>query len=253
MQYFDAHTHLDMKHYDNDRDRVIARARDAGLVGMVTSSTGPGSFRRTLGIVEKYPGLVHHSAGCIVSRLTPGEAEKIVVLTRRYASQIVAVGEVGLDYYWVRDAGARRAQEPLFLRFIELASELALPMVVHARRAEREAAEMLERHFDGDVLMHCFDGPREVAQQVADNGWSVTLPANFSRYRNRREAAKLLPLTQLMLETDGPYLSPTSGRNEPANVRLGCRALAELLGLEPQEVAKVTTDNALRFYRLGGP
>ncbi|MFW9888342.1 MAG: TatD family hydrolase [Candidatus Thorarchaeota archaeon] len=250
MRFFDAHTHIDMKHYQHDRDQVIERARNAGLIGMVTSSMGPGSFRRTLGIVKKYNGYIHHSAGCQASKLTEEEASNTISLIRKYAATIVAVGEVGLDYYWVKNANQRKAQEPLFQMFIDLASELNLPLVIHSRKAEVRATEILEKNAVHDVLMHCYDGPKETTKRIADNGWSITLPANFARYRSRIEAARILPLEQILLETDGPYLSPTENRNEPANLTHGCESLADLLELPSEDVATATTKNALAFYRL---
>ncbi len=251
MKLFDAHTHIDMKHFQNDREKVIHRARDQGLVGMVTSSIGPGSFRRTLGITQKHRGYIHHAAGCSVSQLTRKDADSIISLIRKYANEIVAVGEVGLDYHWIKDPQGRNAQEPLFHDFINLAMELNLPLVIHSRKAEPEAVEILERSFSGDVLMHCFDGPLETAKRIADNGWYITLPANFQRSKNRIKAATIIPLEQLMLETDAPYLSPTDQRrNEPANVFFGCRSLASLFDSSEDEVAEKTTSNAIRFYNL---
>ncbi len=239
-----------MKHYQNDREKVIQRAKDAGLIGMVTSSISPGSFRRTLGIVEKHRGYIHHTAGCQASLLTLNEAERIISLIRKYSKDIVAIGEVGLDYHWVRDNAARKAQEPLFKMFLELADELNLPIVIHSRKAESEATKILEQSFSGSVLMHCYDGSPETTRRVADNGWFITLPANFSHYRNRVSAAKTMPLEQILLETDGPYLSPVEGRNEPANLAFGCKALADALGIGIDEVANITTANALAFYNV---
>ena len=250
MQIFDAHTHIDMKHFKNDREKVIQRARDAGLVGMVTSSISPASFRQTLGILKKHPDFIHLSAGCSVSQVTMSEAEQIISLIRKYSSQIVAVGEVGLDYHWVKDPRARKAQEPIFSKFIDLATELNLPIVIHSRKAELRATEMLESQFSGEVLMHCFDGPPDVARRVADNGWFITLPANFVKYRNRVKSAEILPLEQILLETDGPYLSPTQDRNEPANIRFGCESLGKILDIPVEVIGATTTENAKRFYHL---
>jgi TatD DNase family protein len=250
MELFDSHTHIDMKHFKNDREQVVQRAKDTGLVGMVTSSIGTASFRRTLGLVKKYHGFIHHSAGCSVSQLTTDEAEKIVALTQKYSSEIVAVGEVGLDYHWIKDAQGRKNQEPLFHMFINLALDLGLPIVIHSRKAEAEATDILEKNFSGDVLMHCFDGPSEVAKRIVDNGWYITLPSNFGKYRNRKEAAKIIPLEQILLETDGPYLSPTPDRNEPANIIYAVKTLSDLLDLSEESVAQSTTRNAYRFYRL---
>jgi TatD DNase family protein len=250
LKLFDSHTHIDMRHFKNDREQVMQRAKNAGLVGMVSSSIGSASFRRTLGIVKKHEGFVHHSAGCSVSRLTKEEADKIVNLTRKYSKEIVAVGEVGLDYHWVQDPKGRKNQEPLFQIFIDLAAELNLPIVIHSRKAEAEVTRILERNFSGAVLMHCFDGPPDVAKRVADNGWYITLPANFEKYRNRRDAAKVLPLELILLETDGPYLSPTPSRNEPANILHGVESLSKLLGLSMEDVAESTTQNAIKFYNV---
>jgi len=250
MQLFDAHTHIDMNHFQHDRDRVIQRAKESGLVGMVTSSISPASFRRTLGIVEKFTNYVFHSAGCSVSQLTPDDAAKIIDLTRKYSRNIVAIGEVGLDFHWIKDPQGRTAQEPLLVQFIELAKEFDLPIVIHSRKAEQRATEILEKEFAGDVLMHCFDGPPELSKRVADNGWYITLPANFTRSKRRVAAARTLPLKQIMLETDGPYLSPTPERNEPANIRFGCESLASILEQPMEYIAEVTTQNSMRFYRL---
>ncbi|MGY5858066.1 MAG: TatD family hydrolase [Candidatus Thorarchaeota archaeon] len=250
MQMFDAHTHIDMRHFKNDRERVIQRARDAGLVGMVTSSISPASFRMTLGIVKKHKDFIYHSAGCSASQVTMDEAEQIIALTRKYATDIVAVGEVGLDYHWVKEPRARKAQEPIFSSFIEIAQELNLPIVIHSRKAEARATEMLESQFSGDVLMHCFDGDPDVAKRVADNGWYITLPANFSKYRNRVRSAEILPLEQILLETDGPYLSPTQQRNEPANIQYGCESLSQVLDIPVATIAEQTTENTKRFYCL---
>jgi len=247
---FDAHTHIDMAQFQKDLESVVQRAHDVGLLGMVSSSMGPGSFRRTLGIMRKHNGFIYHSAGCSVSQLTEQDATRIINLAQKHTKEIVAIGEVGLDYYWIKDARGREAQEPLFSHFIELAKEMNLPIVIHSRKAEERATEMLERQFSGDVLMHCFDGSPQVARRIADDGWNMTLPANFDRYQNRIAAAKIIPLEQILLETDGPYLSPTPDRNEPANVQYGCEALSGILGISVDDVAMATTNNAKRFYHL---
>ncbi|MHA2236594.1 MAG: TatD family hydrolase, partial [Candidatus Thorarchaeota archaeon] len=188
--------------------------------------------------------------GCGVSRLTRDAAEEIITLTRKYAKDIVAIGEVGLDYHWIKSPQGREAQEPLFNMFIELATELDLPIVVHSRKAELEATEILERSFSGDVLMHCFDGPPDVAERVADNGWYITLPSNFGKHKNRVGAAEILPLSQILLESDGPYLSPDRERNEPCKIIHGAESLANIRDCTIIEVSNAITQNAMRFYRL---
>jgi TatD DNase family protein len=125
-----------------------------------------------------------------------------------------------------------------------------MPVVIHSRKAEARATEILESQFSGDVLIHSFDGTPDVAKRIADNGWYITLPANFSKYRNRVKSAEILPLDRILLETDGPYLSPTPQRNEPANIQYGCEALSQILGLPVETIAEKTTANTKRFYGL---
>ncbi len=250
MQLFDAHTHIDMPQFDADLPEVIERARAAGLLGMVSSSTGPDSLRKTLGIAKDYREYIHHSTGCMVSRMTKPDADSLIALTSAHRSEVVAVGEVGLDYHWVQSPHEREEQAQLFKAFIQLSSELDLPLVVHSRKAEAEAVAILEHECSVPVLMHCFDGPPSVAERVRDNGWSISLPVTFRSYRNRVRAAQTVPLNQIMLETDGPFLSPSRMRNEPANLVLGCRALADLLGLPASDVAAATLRNARQFYRV---
>jgi len=239
-----------MPQFDADLPQVIDRARAGGLLGMVSSSTGPDSLRKTLQIAKDYREYVLHSAGCIVSRITRTDVESLVALTRAYRGEVVAVGEVGLDYYWVQSPREREEQAKLFKAFVQLSSELDLPLVIHSRNAEAEAVAILERECSVPVLMHCFDGPPSVANRVRDNGWSISLPVTFRAYRNRVTAAQTVPLNQIMLETDGPFLSPSRKRNEPANLVLGCRALADLLGLPVSDVAAATVRNARQFYRV---
>lgn len=250
LRLFDAHTHLDMPQFRNDLDDLMARAKNAGIVGMVSSSIGADSFSTTMQLVDRYKGFVFQSAGCSVSQLTPEEAERIIGLIRAHSDRIVAVGEVGLDYYWVKDEPGRRSQEPLFISFLELASDLGKPVVVHSRRAEKRAIDLLECSSVKMVLMHCFDGSRTDAARVHDNGWYITVPATFAKSSNRVAAVQILPIDQIMLETDGPYMSPVGGRNEPCNIVYGCRSLAEIKKIDPADVARVTTDNAMRFYGL---
>ncbi len=250
MDLFDAHTHLDLKQFAKDLEPVLERARRAGVAGLVSSSMGPESFRRTESIIQRHAGYVFHAAGYSPSQATMAEAQAVAKLARNNAESLVAIGEVGLDFHWVKDEAARRAQEPRFSLFIELANDLMKPIVIHSRKAEARAVDMLEPAFRGKVLMHCFDGPLTTARRVSDNGWYITLPATFDSYRNRVQAARVVPLEQIMLETDGPYLSPLPGRNEPSNIIMGCRALAKLLETDPEEVARRTTANARRFYGL---
>jgi len=250
MQLFDAHNHIDMPQFEADLPETVERARAAGLTGMVSASTGPESLRKTLGIAKDYVGFIHHSAGCIVSKMTRREADSLIVLTKDHRTEVVAVGEVGLDYYWVKSTQEREGQARMFKAFIQLASELDLPLVVHSRKAEAEAVAILEQECLVPVLMHCFDGPPSVAKRVRDDGWSISLPVTFAAYRNRVRAAQTFPLDQIMLETDSPFLSPSRDRNEPGNLVIGCKELAGLLGLSLSDVAAATTRNAKQFYRV---
>jgi TatD DNase family protein len=253
----DSHAHLDAY---GDRDEVIARARAAGLVHVVLV----GQWREGVGMAgaldavrlakqdrsffSATAGIHPHDA----ARATEGDFEEL----RRICADpdVVAVGEAGLDFHY--DHSPREAQKAAFARQIRLAKELRKPLVVHTREADLDTAGILGRELgpDGGII-HCFTSDWAAAQRYLALGMYLSFSGVLT-FRNAeavRDAASRAPLDRVLVETDCPFLAPVphrGKRNEPAYVALTAQALAGLRGLPPEELARVTTENARRALRL---
>ena len=174
------------------------------------------------------------------------DADRRQVLDR---ARLVAIGEVGLDHWKVKEPADRETQREIFGRFIQLAAELDLPLNVHSRSAGRHAVSLLLEQDARRVQLHAFDGKPASALPAVEAGFYFSIPPSIVRSRQKQKLVKRLPLSCLLLETDSPVLSPTPGeRNEPANVRVVLRALAELKGVAEAEIAERAHENTLRLF-----
>jgi TatD DNase family protein len=170
---------------------------------------------------------------------------------RAHRGRLIAIGEVGLDRWAVQDEDARELQRAIFLRSVALARELDLPLNIHSRSAGRHAVAALLEAGATRVHLHAFDGRAAAAMPAIEAGFVFSVPPSIVRSAQKRKLVRRLPLTSLMLESDSPVLGPDpSERNEPANVRIAMREIADLHGVHEDEVAEATTANATRFYRL---
>lgn len=250
---FDSHLHLTDGRFDGDLGDVLARARAAGVTGMVTVGTDPEDARRAreLAAAEEgvwcTAGLHPHEA----SRFSPEAMEALEELLA--APECVAVGETGLDFHY--DNAPRAAQRESFRAHLELAARTGLPVVVHSRDADGETADLL-REFSGRVrgVLHCFTGGDGLLEAGLEAGWHVSFSgiATFGSW-DGADRVRRVPADRLLVETDSPYLAPVperGRRNEPAFVVHTCRALAEMRGEPPEETARRTTANARRLYGL---
>ena len=258
----DSHCHIDGEAFDADRDEVVQRAHEAGVVAMLNVGTGdPNSddLRKAVAVAEKYENVfasvgVHpHDAKLYDDRAE----EHLVELTR--SNKVIAWGEIGLDYYY--DHSPRDVQRDVFRRQIKKAKELGLPIIVHSRDADDETVEILSEEYGANQgarrpgIMHCFGGTAAMAERVLPLGFMISFAGNvtFKKAENLREAAKVVPLDRLLVETDCPFLTPVpfrGKRNEPAFVEHTAKFLAELRGMEFDTLAKQTTDNFLSFFGL---
>ena len=262
----DSHCHLDLQQFDADREAVIANARAAGVKLIVNPGIDLEHCRRALALADAIPELY------VAVGIHPNSADQFDAATpdalRRLAEhpKVVAIGEIGLDFYW--DTVAPAVQQQAFLRQLDLAAELGLPVIIHTRDATEAVADELrtwvasttfktsrlaQRPFAG--VLHAFSGGLALAEEAY--GWNFVLGLGGPvTYRNARDLHALTPalrLDRLMLETDAPYLTPhphRGQRNAPAYVALVCAQVAQLCGLMPEVVAAATTVTALRFYGL---
>jgi TatD DNase family protein len=257
----DTHCHLDFPHFDADREETLERARRAGIDFIVNPGSDLESSRRAVALADRYPD-VYAAVGVHPHHASSLDAAALADL-RALAQhpKVVAIGEIGLDYY--RDLSPRAAQEEAFRHQLDLAAELDKPVIIHDRDAHADVARILEewsraRGSRGEQVtgvLHAFSGDRALAEAGFRWGFMVALggPLTFQNARRLQGLARELPLSHLVVETDAPYLSPhpyRGQRNEPARVTLVAEMLAALLGLSLAEAARRTTANARRLFRI---
>ncbi|MCX6695635.1 MAG: TatD family hydrolase [Candidatus Altiarchaeota archaeon] len=246
--FFDVHCHLNDKRFDKDLDDVIERAEKSG-VAVINSTVELCEIKEALEFCNRYDN-VYLTIGCSPTEFDEAEIEGIIKEIRRNKDKIVGVGEVGLDYYWVKETEKHEKQKKNFRKFIELSNELNLPLVVHSRESNKDVLETLGER-STPALMHCFSGTAEEAQELINLGCLISIPTSVAHSKPRQDVAKKVPLEQMTLETDAPYMAPVpKARNEPANVVSSAKKIAEIKGVDAKEVEEATTRNAKRFFRI---
>lgn len=251
MDYFDTHCHIDMKRFNKDRAAVIERAREAGVKRIVNVGIDPASNRKGLELASKYPEVLCGMGfgPTEVVRAPESEIEKEIGFIREHKEDIVCVGEVGLDYYWIKEGKKKEKQRKWFTAFIELANEINRPLSVHARDAEGDCLRILRKKAETGVIMHCFSGTKEQAKQAADQGCFISVPTNVLYSDREKELVKALPLERIVCETDSPFLFKGK-RNEPANVVLAVKEVAGIRGLREEEAGKIIFKNSSEIFTL---
>jgi len=250
----DTHCHLDFDDFTPELDAVVARALAAGVECMVTISTRVRQFDRIVAIAEKYPS-VFCSVGthpCHAHEEDDIEPDDILALISH--PKVVAIGEVGLDYHYQRETAPQ--QKRSFLAHIEAARHSQLPLIIHARDGDEDMARILQEETgrgDFPFILHCYSSGMELARIGLELGGYISFSGivTFKNAQALREIAKIVPLGRLLVETDAPYLAPVpfrGQRNEPAFVRETAGFLADFLGLSDEELASITTSNALKLF-----
>ena len=262
MHLTDSHAHLDFSQFDADRDAVIERAREAGLVAILNVGTDLASSKAAVALAERYDfiyaavGFHPHDA----KRVNAKVLDQLRVLTRH--PKVVAVGEIGLDYY--RDRSPRPTQRQAFADQLAMAAELELPVIVHSREAHDDVMEALREWITlppvggtegGLGVLHSYSGGPERLEEVLELGFYVSIsgPVTFPKADRLRQVAEIVPLERLLVETDCPFLTPVprrGRRNEPALVRHVVEAVARARGVPAEVVAQATADNLGRLFDI---
>ena len=251
---FDTHAHYDDEAFDPDRDAVLS-ALPAQGVGLVLN---PGcdlpSSRKAVAYARTYPHV--YAAVGIHPENCAGFAPADIEVLRGLACQpkVVAIGEIGLDYYWAENP-PRELQQQVFHAQLDLAEKLNLPVIVHDRDAHHDCLEIVRAHPNVTGVYHCYSGGVEDAKTLMKLGWMISFTGSitFKNARRALEVIDLLPLDRMMIETDSPYLSPEpfrGRRNDSGRVHLVAEAIARRKGLDPEEVARITLENGKRFFRI---
>lgn len=260
MNFIDSHCHIDGEAFDGDRDEIVENAKKAGVLAMLVVGTGNphnGEVAKAVKTAERYENVfasvgVHpHDA-----KLYDDKAEETLINLVKSSEKVIAWGEIGLDFYY--DHSPRDVQTEVFKQQIRTARDLNLPIIIHSRDADDETVEILSEECSYDNfkgIMHCFGGTAQMAQDLMNIGFLISFAGNvtFKKAENLREAARVVPLEKLLIETDCPFLTPIpfrGKRNEPAFVVETAKFLADFYGIELQTLANQTTQNFQEFFNL---
>lgn len=249
MQLFDTHTHLVDPSFAPDLEVVLERARAAGVSGIVVVSETLDEAHAVVALCRQHAPLLRPAAGLFPTHLDLEQADAVAAFVRAHASELVAIGEVGLDYRVVEDEAGREVQREILRRFVALSRETGLPLNVHSRSAGHHTIAWLLEHGATRVQLHAYDGKASSALPAVEAGYFFSVPPSIVRSPQKQKLVAQVPLEHLLLETDSPVLGAQPGeRNEPANVHASLRAIAEIKKLPEARVAEVLLDNTRRLY-----
>lgn len=256
----DSHAHIDLPEFNKDRDQVMVRARQQGVRAVINVGLDAESSRKSLEMAKKYDD-VFVAVGCHpheAAKMKEGDLKSLADLTK--ASRVVAIGEIGLDFY--RNLSPRKSQLEVFKEQLDLAGELSLPVVVHCRQAHKEVFDILNAWVKAAPagnnkrgVIHCFSGDIGMARRYIDLGFYISLAGSVT-YPSAGELVKVareLPLDRLLLETDCPFLAPQAHRgkrNEPSYIALTAEKVAEVRQAPVEVVAEAAAGNTIELFRL---
>ncbi|MDD4893695.1 MAG: TatD family hydrolase [Candidatus Omnitrophica bacterium] len=249
----DTHCHLDFPDFDPDREEVIRRAETEGIGCIVNIGSSLEGSKRAVELSRQYNS-IYATVG-----LHPHEADgfddnaKIIIEKLSREDKVVAIGETGLDYF--KNYSKAENQKILFRYLVKLAKDLNLPLVIHSRQAQDDTLQILNDAMPVKCVVHCFSGDEDFLKKCLDSGFLISFTCNitYKKAQGLRDIVKLTPLDRMMLETDAPFLPPEGfrgKRNEPAYVKILAEEVARIKAIGIDEIARVTTENAKRFYNL---
>lgn len=250
MRLIDSHVHLDGL---GDAEGALIRARGAGLVGVVAVGGSIQSSEVALAAASRHRGFVFPGLGVHPSEALNVSVGEAVAYTSLHASEAVAVGEIGLDYAYgfAKPGEVRERMRALFGALLGVAEESGLPVSVHSRSAYGDALKMVKGRDLPGAVFHWYDGPLHTLREILDEGYYVSATPAAAYSKGHRAVVSEAPLERLLVETDSPVQLRGLGRvSEPADVALTVEAVAQIKGLEPEEVARVSSRNAEALFRL---
>ncbi len=261
----DAHCHLEHM----DAGEIVKEAKKRGMSTMVTSIADIKDKEKVLELKRKYSGFVYICLGFhpeIMDKYGENDIDSYMDFIRKNRDYISAIGEVGLDYSWVTKAGVQERSKEIFIRFIELSKELGLPLVIHSRNGRDnkegsndgigDAIKILSELECDKVMMHCFSGSESQLKTCIAQGWMISLATVLVKSFKHQRLAKIIPLDQLLLETDSPWLDPDGQpgsrelTNRPWKIERSAQVLADVLNISKEGILETTAENAKRFFGM---
>jgi TatD DNase family protein len=246
----DTHAHLCDPVFDADLSLVLQKAEAAGIGAVIAVSENIKDAVKNLEIAARSP-MVRAAAGLYPTMLDLDLAAQMRDFIRAHKDRLIAMGEVGLDYWVVKNEPDREIQREIFRGFIELSKEIGLPLNVHSRSAGRHAVDLLLDTAAAKVQLHAFDGKFGSALPAVEAGYFFSVPPSVVRSEQKQKLVRNLPLSCLLIETDSPVLGPVpQERNEPANAIIAVKAIAELKGVTEAEVIEAVSENTRTLYGI---
>ena len=249
---FDTHAHYDDEQFNEDRVELLNSMEEQGVGTIVNVSAAYNSCRKVIALAKEYP-FVYAAVGIHPDEVGCLNEENFAQMKELFKEEkVVAVGEIGLDYYW--DNEPREVQKKWFIRQLELARELDLPVLIHSREAAADTMEIMKEHAKGlSGVIHCYSYSKEMAQEYIKMGFYIGVGGvvTFKNAKKLKEVVENIPLTSIVLETDCPYMAPEpyrGRRNDPSLVPFVAAKIAQLRGLTPEDIGKATSENARRLF-----
>lgn len=251
---FDTHAHYDDEQFDEDRNELLVSMAENGVGTIVNVSASYASCERVTDMIKEYP-FMYAAVGVHPDAAGDLDEESFARMKKLFArDKVVAVGEIGLDYYW--DKESHDIQKKWFIRQLELARELGLPAVIHSREAAADTMEIMKKYAQGQKgVIHCYSYSREMAREYVKMGFYIGVGGvvTFKNARKLKETVEEIPIESIVLETDCPYLAPVpyrGKRNHSAYIRYVAEEVARLKGISCEEVIRQTEINAKKLYGL---
>jgi len=246
----DVHCHLEQPDYEKDREKVIEECKKE-MTAIITCCAHPKDFNLTMKLVEKHKNFVYASVGLhpiYVKEIKQPELEKYLQTIADNKEKIVSIGEIGLDYHWIKDEHWQKKQRELFMVMLQFAKEIGKPVTIHIRDAFEDAIKILEKSGVEKVHLHMYGGRKQL-QRVLENGWMISQNTIILNSKTYRKIVRDTPITMLMTETDSPWLG-FGQRNTPLAVKKVVKKISEIKKLDEKEVDVMTTRNAINFFNL---
>ena len=263
MQLFDSHAHYNDEKFDNDRYELIEKIYESGVTRLINAGYSLESSKYALEIAKKYDWIY------TISGISPNDIpdtedllEKQLqeltdfINTEKQFNKIVAIGEIGLDYYWEKEEEKRLLQRKAFIKQIDLANKLNLPIVIHTREAVMDTLQILKEHIvKKNGVFHCCPLNRELVKEALKLGFYISFagPVTFKNSKNANEIIEMVPLDKILIETDSPYLSPEphrGKRNDSRNVKYIAEKIANVKQLSLDEIARITFENTNKIFGI---
>ena len=250
----DTHCHMDFEPFNEDREETIKRAKEK-LTAIINSGTSLEGNKEVLKLSNEYSNFLYPTFGfhpVSSGQISDENLNLAIDYMKEHIDDTLAIGEVGMDYFYVKDKQERNRQGEIFTKFVELANEYEVPLLIHARDCEKKAFNIVKEYDNiPSVIFHCYSGSLKTAKKIIENGYYTSFSTMICYSNHHQELAEEIPIENILTETDSPYLAPKRGdRNEPANVGYVVEKLAEIKEESVDTIDKITEKTAKNVFGI---